>query len=64
MLSISRKTNEAVHLIDENNNIIATVKIQPQRRNNQVNLGLDFDRNLKIVRAEKFVPDECRVTNS
>ena len=64
MLSISRKTNEAVHLVDENNNIIATVKIQPQRRSNQINLGIDSDRRLKIVRAEKFDPNEFIFTGN
>ncbi len=54
MLSISRKEGQSLHLINKNNEVIATIKIQPQRRHNQTSLGINFSTDFKVVRDEKL----------
>ena len=63
MISISRKVDESVLLLDEEDNVIATIKIQPQRRAGRVNLGLEFDTKLKVRRAETYNNPEYQITS-
>ncbi|MBY5944666.1 carbon storage regulator [Photobacterium rosenbergii] len=59
MLYLSRKLHESINIVDENNNIIATISIQPQRRSGQTSLGLEFQSNYKVFRAEKTPSHVC-----
>ncbi len=63
MLLISRKTNESVHLTDENGNVIATITIMPQRRHGQTSLGINFQNNYKVFRDE-ILPENIRIFNN
>jgi len=54
MLYISRKVGQSLYIVDLNNEILAEVKIQPQRRRGQVSIGLNFSDSLKVIREEKL----------
>ncbi|CAK2459670.1 conserved hypothetical protein [Vibrio crassostreae] len=54
MLQISRKCHQSIHIVDENNNVVATITVDPQRRKGQTSLGIGFRNNYKVFRDEKL----------
>lgn len=60
MIMISRKEGQSINILDENNKVIATIQVKPQRRKNQVSLGLSISEELRVIREE--TRDQYQVT--